>query len=337
MDYDFQGRRAPVLDTAAADLEHLYPGLFSLPSDVLRLLFSPAYLNVVALVPCRSSSSHSISTLACFLSSGSQWRLLQWERANGCPWDEMTCAAAARAGHLAVLQWARAKRCPWDECTCRFAAKEGNLQILQWARANGCLWDEGTCEAAAAGGHLEVLLWARLNGCLWNENVTRTAANLGHLKVLQWAGEHGCPLAGDICVIAAHHGRLEMLQWAHANGCTWDESVCHAAANGHLEVLQWARANGCSLGRYHKIRCHRAQSSARVEVGARKRLPVAIDPAGCHAQDEVSRLCRGQGAVKRYQKYKSFMLRSCLSGRGDGPCASRRGGLFEVQRFEQPS
>jgi hypothetical protein len=34
--------------------------------------------------------------------------MLQWARANGCPWDEFTCAYAAEGGHLEMLQWARA-------------------------------------------------------------------------------------------------------------------------------------------------------------------------------------------------------------------------------------
>jgi hypothetical protein len=44
-------------------------------------------------------------------------------------------------GHLEVLQWLRANECPWDEGTCRWAAKCGKLEVLQWARANGCPWD----------------------------------------------------------------------------------------------------------------------------------------------------------------------------------------------------
>ena len=64
--------------------------------------------------------------------------VLQWAKANGCPWDRWTCASAARNGHLAVLQWARANDCPWDELTCVFAAENGHLEALQWARANDC-------------------------------------------------------------------------------------------------------------------------------------------------------------------------------------------------------
>jgi hypothetical protein len=61
---------------------------------------------------------------------------------------------------LEMLQWARANGCPWDEGTCAAFARGGNLEMLQWARANGCPWDEGTCAAAARGGHLEVLKYA---------------------------------------------------------------------------------------------------------------------------------------------------------------------------------
>ena len=37
----------------------------------------------------------------------------------------------AENGHLAVLQWARAQGCPWDESTCLWAAENGHLAVLQ--------------------------------------------------------------------------------------------------------------------------------------------------------------------------------------------------------------
>jgi hypothetical protein len=58
-------------------------------------------------------------------------------RANGCRWDEATCAFAASGGHLAVLQWARANGCPWDRWTCEGQARQ-HPEVHQWARANGC-------------------------------------------------------------------------------------------------------------------------------------------------------------------------------------------------------
>jgi len=52
-------------------------------------------------------------------------------------------------GHLEVLKWARENGCPWDEETCAYAAKGGHLEVLKWARENGCPWDEWTCAYAA--------------------------------------------------------------------------------------------------------------------------------------------------------------------------------------------
>lgn len=49
---------------------------------------------------------------------GGTLEILQWCRAEGCSWDEGTCAAAAGGGRLEVLQWCRADWCPWDEGTC---------------------------------------------------------------------------------------------------------------------------------------------------------------------------------------------------------------------------
>ena len=76
---------------------------------------------------------------------------------------------AAKYGHLVVLQWARANGCPWDEYTCSWAAGADELEALRWAHENGCPWDENTCAQAANGGHLDVLKWAHRNGCPWDE------------------------------------------------------------------------------------------------------------------------------------------------------------------------
>jgi hypothetical protein len=51
--------------------------------------------------------------------------VLKWARENGCPWNEDTCAYAAKGGHLEVLKWARANGCPWDEKTREYAAWKG--------------------------------------------------------------------------------------------------------------------------------------------------------------------------------------------------------------------
>jgi hypothetical protein len=42
-----------------------------------------------------------------FRGEGGHLEILKWARENGCPWNELTCASAARGGHLTVLKWAR--------------------------------------------------------------------------------------------------------------------------------------------------------------------------------------------------------------------------------------
>ena len=62
--------------------------------------------------------------------------MLEWARANGCPWDANTCAYAAKGGHLEMLKWARANGCPWDFRTISFARQ--HHEVVQWAILNGC-------------------------------------------------------------------------------------------------------------------------------------------------------------------------------------------------------
>ena len=89
---------------------------------------------------------------------------LKYARENGCPWDEVTCIAAAVNGHLDCLRYARKNGCPWDEKTCEGAAKYGHLECLKYAREHGCPWDELTCRGAAEKGHLECLKYACAHG-----------------------------------------------------------------------------------------------------------------------------------------------------------------------------
>ena len=43
-------------------------------------------------------------------------------------------AITARNGHLEVLQWARANGCPWNKATCAAAALNKYFEVLKWAR-----------------------------------------------------------------------------------------------------------------------------------------------------------------------------------------------------------
>jgi hypothetical protein len=109
---------------------------------------------------------------------------LAWAKANGCPWNERTCALTARSGRIEVLMWAREHDCPWDERTCACAAAGGHLDVLMWAWEHHCPWDEGMCVSAARGGHLEVLMLAWEHHFPWDEYTCAAAAAGGHLDML---------------------------------------------------------------------------------------------------------------------------------------------------------
>lgn len=52
--------------------------------------------------------------------------------------DDRACKFAAKTGNLSLLMSLRWAAFPWNEKTCAEAAKRGHLEILQWAHANGC-------------------------------------------------------------------------------------------------------------------------------------------------------------------------------------------------------
>ena len=53
--------------------------------------------------------------------------MLQWARANGCAWDELTRFTAAYNG----------EPCPWNARACERAARHGDhLAVAQWVRDN---------------------------------------------------------------------------------------------------------------------------------------------------------------------------------------------------------
>ena len=59
--------------------------------------------------------------------------MLQWARANGCPWNNQTCAAAAVGGHLEVLQWVYKNGCPRNRSACMtIATHYEHPDVVAW-------------------------------------------------------------------------------------------------------------------------------------------------------------------------------------------------------------
>lgn len=92
--------------------------------------------------------------------------VLQWARQHGCPWNAMTCASAARGGHLAVLQWARRNGCDWCVATCRDAVSNGHRGVVQWVHENDRPCDGQTC---IAGATAEVVQSERVTLLIWRK------------------------------------------------------------------------------------------------------------------------------------------------------------------------
>ena len=61
---------------------------------------------------------------------------------------------AAEGGHLELLQWARAQGCPWRQRTVTCAIASGHVGMLEWMMAHGCSWPRNASLMAAATGHI---------------------------------------------------------------------------------------------------------------------------------------------------------------------------------------
>jgi hypothetical protein len=53
-----------------------------------------------------------------------------YDEANGCPWTERCCAAAAGEGGMEALKWAREEECPWDSELFINAALGGHVAVI---------------------------------------------------------------------------------------------------------------------------------------------------------------------------------------------------------------
>ena len=53
------------------------------------------------------------------------------------------------SGNLELVQWLRAEGCPWEWGTCYGAVDQGHVEVLRWARENGCPWTIYTEDMAA--------------------------------------------------------------------------------------------------------------------------------------------------------------------------------------------
>ena len=77
------------------------------------------------------------------------------------------------------MMWLRAHGCPWEEDTCANAAREGSSDLLQWAHENGCPWNEEALEVAISYG-----AWTCLKYLVDNKS------RGGNEEIMEWYEEH---------------------------------------------------------------------------------------------------------------------------------------------------
>lgn len=88
--------------------------------------------------------------------------LVKYAREQGCEWDAMTCAMAAKYGHIDALKLLCSWDCPWDARTVLYAASHGYIDIVKYATE--CEHGRVARLAAVRGGQLEVLEYLRSIG-----------------------------------------------------------------------------------------------------------------------------------------------------------------------------
>ena len=266
-------------------------------SDGHALLIADFAHDIAHLQWAASNNVPLSAQLCTVIAASGNLDLLIHARALGCAWDEFTCGAAAKGGHIHILEWMRASfqptPCPWwnyfpkhatrplggtrpphhRDC-CALAAFEGNLKTLKWLRKHSCGWDSKTCDYAVLGEHLparvssnlRILQYVRKHGCPWNKTTAACAGHAGNLGILQWMRNQNppCPWSSRTMRWAAYSGHLHLMQWARENGCRWSVAVCAAAAaGGNIGVLRWLHANGCP---WDELTCSNAAQTGSLQL-----------------------------------------------------------------------
>ena len=171
--------------------------------------------------------------------------LLKWAREEKkCDWDVGTIWAAAEQGNLEMVKYCVVKKCAISTLTCAFAAKNGHLKVLKYLHEKvKAPWDSETAAWAARNGHLHILEYlVKRKFDNYNEDACACAANGGHLECLKYLHEEvKAPWDWQTAAWAAEEGHLHILEYLverkfyNYNACACE----YAAKKGHLDCLKF--------------------------------------------------------------------------------------------------
>jgi hypothetical protein len=212
---------------------------------------------------------------------------------------------AARAGNLELLQWARANGCPWNTSALLHACSKGHLEVVKWLIDNNCDWVEYALPVLGEAGHYDVLdflrerkFWVRdmesifLAGAMGNKpkmfEYLNTVGNelpdyrpssflsllYEPLSVFLEAPRQNLP--DQFYTAAAFLGRLDILSAAEEAGhrLPKEEIIVAAIFGVHADILKWIAENG-----FREQICRNA-GEFTATVGKLKALQFLIDELG---------------------------------------------------------
>jgi hypothetical protein len=146
---------------------------------------------------------------------------------------------AAANNQLAVIQYLRAEGCPWDTSACTAAAGYGSMyntnaqsdrcETLQWLHENGCPWNIADVhEKAAQNGNISVLAYVIKQGFV--PDIAELTQTLN--------------IAG-VC------NNLAAAKWLRQQGAEWPSALKNQIQHNLLrpwwgDTLDWARTEGCT-------------------------------------------------------------------------------------------
>jgi hypothetical protein len=169
-------------------------------------------------------------------------QLMQYEYA--------TLWGAARCNELEVVQFLRAQGCPWSALTCSAAAGSGRTDMCAYLHGEKCACSQDTCLEAASNGYCSTLRWLREHGCPWHEtSIPLAAAEGGSVDAMVFLQQQGIAFGAmmltQMLQIAGAYNQLAAAQWLRAQGAEWP-----AKLRWHQDwppaAVAWARAEGCT-------------------------------------------------------------------------------------------
>jgi len=177
------------------------------------------------------------------------FNVLEWLRANGCPWDVNVVKYLAMRGDLQMLKKVKEQGCAIGAEVCDYAAGWNNFNVLEWAIAKGLHPTERVFYYVAKNGHINMLNWLCSRMYYIHRSAKRGSIMSKNPEVVKWMIHKGMVYNIDNMNFAIRQGCLDICIELANYGVGFDSFSCvYATFGGHLHILEY-------LYTHHK--CHK--------------------------------------------------------------------------------